>query len=80
MKSDGPLILAILFLAAGLTIIFAYGNGTAVAVRQNGRREGSAILTGPKGTIVTCEFDLGLSGHGFGACKSNGGVFYKMLF
>jgi hypothetical protein len=29
MKSDGPLILAILFLAAGLTIIFAYGNGTA---------------------------------------------------
>jgi hypothetical protein len=58
----------------------AYGNGTAVAVRQNGRREGSAILTGPKGTIVTCEFDLGLSGHGFGACKSNGGVFYKMLF
>ena len=29
MKSDGPLILATLFLAAGLTIIFAYGLGTA---------------------------------------------------
>ncbi len=27
MKSDGPLILAVLFLAAGLTIIFAYGVG-----------------------------------------------------
>jgi hypothetical protein len=29
MKSDGPLILAVLFLAAGLTVIFEYGVGTA---------------------------------------------------
>jgi hypothetical protein len=29
MKSDGPLILAVLFLAAGLTLIFMYGVGTA---------------------------------------------------
>jgi hypothetical protein len=29
MKSDGPLILAVLFLAAGLTVIFVYGVGTA---------------------------------------------------
>jgi hypothetical protein len=29
MKSDGPLILAVLFLAAGLTLIIAYGTGTA---------------------------------------------------
>jgi hypothetical protein len=29
MKSDGPLILAVLFLAAGLTTIFAYGVSTA---------------------------------------------------
>lgn len=28
MKSDGPLILAFLFLAAGLTTIFGYGVGT----------------------------------------------------
>jgi hypothetical protein len=28
MKSDGPLILAVLFLAAGLTVIFGYGVGT----------------------------------------------------
>ena len=28
MKSDGPLILAVLFLAAGLAIIFGYGVGT----------------------------------------------------
>jgi beta-lactamase regulating signal transducer with metallopeptidase domain len=27
MKSDGPLILAVLFIAAGLTVIFAYGTG-----------------------------------------------------
>jgi signal transduction histidine kinase len=29
MRSNGPLILAVLFLASGLTIIFAYGVGTA---------------------------------------------------
>jgi signal transduction histidine kinase len=29
MKSDGPLILAVLLLASGLTIIFAYGIGSA---------------------------------------------------
>lgn len=29
MKSDGPLILAVLSLAAGLSLIFGYGNGTA---------------------------------------------------
>jgi signal transduction histidine kinase len=29
MKSNGPLILAVLFLACGLTIIFVYGAGTA---------------------------------------------------
>jgi hypothetical protein len=29
MKSDGPLILAVLLLAAGLTVIFSYGVGTA---------------------------------------------------
>jgi len=29
MKSDGPLILAVLFLASGLTVIFNFGVGTA---------------------------------------------------
>ena len=29
MKSDGPLILAVLLLASGLTIIFTYGVGSA---------------------------------------------------
>jgi hypothetical protein len=28
MKSDGPLILAVLFLTAGLIVIFSYGTGT----------------------------------------------------
>jgi hypothetical protein len=28
MRSDGPLILAVLFLAAGLSVIFVYGVGT----------------------------------------------------
>ena len=29
MKSDGPLILAVVFLTAGLIVIFAYGTGNA---------------------------------------------------
>jgi hypothetical protein len=29
MKSDGPLILAVVFVAAGLTVIFSYGIGSA---------------------------------------------------
>jgi hypothetical protein len=29
LRSDRPLILAVLFLAAGLGVIFGYGNGTA---------------------------------------------------
>jgi hypothetical protein len=29
MKSDGPLILAVLFLVAGLSVIFTYGVGTS---------------------------------------------------
>jgi hypothetical protein len=29
MRSDRPLIIAVLFLAAGLTLILSYGNGTA---------------------------------------------------
>jgi hypothetical protein len=29
MRSDGPLVLAVLFLAAGLTVIFAYGTGSS---------------------------------------------------
>ncbi len=31
MKSDGPIILAVLLLGAGLTMIFMYGHGTAGA-------------------------------------------------
>jgi hypothetical protein len=31
MKSDGPIILAVLFIASGLTMIFMYGHGTAGA-------------------------------------------------
>jgi len=58
----------------------ASGNGTAVAVTQNARREGSAILTGLNGTVITCEFALGFSGHGFGACQSKTGVLYKLIF
>jgi hypothetical protein len=56
------------------------GSATATSVSQEGRRQGEAILTGNKGSILTCEFTVGMTGHGFGACQSKTGELYKVLF
>jgi len=58
----------------------ATGSATATSVSQSGRREGEAILIGDKGSILTCEFTVGMTGHGFGACRSKKGELYKVLF
>lgn len=58
----------------------ATGNGTAMAVATGGKQEGSAVLTGDKGTVLDCEFLVGSNPHGIGACKDNHGGKYKMLF
>jgi hypothetical protein len=51
-------------------------SGTRLGVSLQG--QGTAILTGDKGTILNCEFIS--SGHGLGACQDNHGVKYKLLF
>ena len=54
----------------------ANSNGTAVALSLQG--QGSAILTGDKGTVLNCEFIS--SGHGTGACEDSHGAKYKLMF
>ncbi len=56
----------------------ASGSASGTAVGVSVRGEGSAILTGDKGTVLNCEFVS--SGHGSGACVDNHGVKYKLLF
>jgi hypothetical protein len=56
----------------------ASGSATSTSLAVSLRGEGSAILTGDKGTILNCEFIS--SGHGSGACEDNHGVKYKLMF
>lgn len=56
----------------------ASGSATGTRLGVSLRGEGSAILTGDKGTILNCEFIS--SGHGSGACQDSHGVKYKLLF
>src|SRR5579862_2185429 len=50
----------------------ASGSATGTSLAMSLRGEGSAILTGDRGTILNCEFIS--SGHGSGACQDNHGV------
>jgi len=56
--------------------ISAVGSGSAAAVDARG--QGSAVLTGNKGTILNCEFITNY--HGMGACIDSRGTKYKLLF
>jgi hypothetical protein len=56
----------------------ATGSANSTRLGVSLRGEGTAILTGDKGTILNCEFIS--SGHGFGACQDNHGVKYKLVF
>lgn len=58
----------------------ATANGSGMVVATGGKRQGSAVLTGDKGTVLDCEFLVGANPHGAGACKDNHGGKYKMLF
>ena len=58
----------------------ATANSNAISMSQNGRRFGSAILTGSRGAVITCEFALGSSGHGYGACSGQDNSTYKLMF
>jgi hypothetical protein len=59
---------------------FASGNASGLSVASGGHRYGSAILTNDQHTVVTCEYIVGLNGHGTGGCKDNHGTEYKLMF
>jgi hypothetical protein len=59
---------------------YATGSASGLSITAGARRYGSAILTNDKHTVVTCEYVVGLSGHGTGACEDNHGTHYRIMF
>jgi hypothetical protein len=58
----------------------ASGNANSVGVTSAGARRGAAILTGDEGSILDCEFVVGMNGHGTGACRGKDDTKYRMMF
>lgn len=59
----------------------ASGSASGYTVSTEAKQRGTAILTGDKGTIVTCEYVTSAwNGAGTGACKDNHDVLYKLMF
>ena len=56
------------------------GNTNSIGVLAAGARRGAAILTGDKGSILDCEFVVGMNGHGTGACRGKDDTKYRMMF
>jgi len=56
------------------------GNATASGVTINRKQEGTAILTGDKGTVIDCEYVTSPNSHGSGVCKDNHGGKYRLMF
>jgi hypothetical protein len=56
------------------------GAGTMVASSYDNMQKGSAVVTGPKGTVLQCEYVTSLSMHGHGACSDNHGKQYRLMF
>ncbi len=56
------------------------GNANSIGVTTAGVRRGAAILTGDKGSVLDCEFVVGMNGHGTGACRAKDDTKYRMMF
>ncbi|MFZ1964782.1 MAG: hypothetical protein WAU78_15185 [Roseiarcus sp.] len=55
------------------------GFSTNVAISGSG--QGSAVLSGDRGTSIQCEFlNNNLTGHGYGGCQSSKGGLYRMVY
>ncbi len=59
---------------------YSSGGATGTSITMRGQRYGSAILTGDKGTVLDCEFTVGVNAHGTGLCKDNHDAKYRMMF
>lgn len=69
---------------SGWGAIFAQGGVSAgtVAVRSDQYR-GTAIASGPRGTVIECEYVTSSSRsrpEGHGTCRDNGGQLYRLIF
>jgi hypothetical protein len=67
------------------TVAGAAGSATASGFSTNvaisGSGQGSAILSGDRGTSIQCEFlNNNLTGHGYGGCRSSKGGIYRMVY
>ena len=59
----------------------AIGTGTASNFSINGTGNGVAEVAGDRGTSMHCEFvNNNLAGHGYGACRSNTGSLYRLIY
>jgi hypothetical protein len=54
-------------------------SASGVSVGVSGKNQGSAIMTGDKGTILNCEY-ISSGDHGSGACQDKRGTKYKLMF
>jgi len=54
-------------------------SASGVSVGVSGKNQGSAIMTGDRGTILNCEY-ISSGGHGSGACEDRRGTKYKLMF
>lgn len=69
---------------SGWGAIFAQGgtSAAAIAVRSDQYR-GSAIASGPQGTVMECEYVTSSSRsrpEGYGTCRDNGSRLYRLMF
>jgi hypothetical protein len=58
----------------------ASGSGSGVGILTAGQARGAAMLTGDKGSLLDCEFIVGMGGHGTGACRDKQDTKYRMMF
>ena len=57
----------------------ASGFSTNVAISGSG--QGSAMLSGDRGTSIQCEFlNNNMTGHGYGGCRSSKGGLYRVVY
>jgi len=56
------------------------GSSTTSTSTSIGEQFGSAVLLGDKGTMIDCEYTVGVWAHGTGACTDNRGGKYRLLF
>jgi hypothetical protein len=54
-------------------------SASGVSAAVAGKNQGSAVMTGDKGTVLNCEY-ISSGGHGTGACKDKRGTKYKLMF